>query len=49
MRQMLFKQMDEKKQRERAQKSHNNEQANLWTQDKINYENEEKRLTTKIK
>ena len=49
MRQLLFKQMEEKKRRDAAAKAHTNEQAVLWSRDKQNYEQEENRLQQKIK
>jgi len=41
--------MDEKRQREAAEKALNDEQAQIWKKDKDNYELEEKRLQSKIK
>ena len=49
MRSLLSKQMDEKRQREAAEKALNDEQAQIWRKDKENYELEEKRLQSKIK
>lgn len=49
MRRLLNKQMNEKKQREQAEKAHNDEQAMIWARDKENYEEEEARLNRKIK
>jgi hypothetical protein len=49
MRQLLERQMEEKRQRENAMKANNDEQAVLWARDKQNYENEEQRLAAKIK
>ncbi len=49
MRQLLEKQMKEKKNREMAMKANNDEQAVLWARDKQNYESEEQRLAAKIK
>ena len=49
MRSLLAKQMDEKRQREAAEKALNDEQAQIWRKDKDNYELEEKRLQSKIK
>lgn len=49
MRQLLSRQMQEKKQREAAVKSNNDEQAVLWARDKQNYDSEENRLAQKIK
>ena len=40
--------MDEKRQREAAEKALNDEQAVIWKKDKENYELEEKRLQDKI-
>ena len=44
MRKLLAQQMDEKRQREAAEKALNDEQAQIWKKDKENYELEEKRL-----
>lgn len=41
--------MDEKRQREAAEKALNDEQAVIWKKDKENYELEEQRLQNKIK
>ena len=41
--------MHEKKLREAAVKSNNDEQAVLWARDKKNYDSEENRLAQKIK
>ena len=41
--------MDEKRQREAAEKALNDEQAVIWRKDKENYELEEGRLQSKIK
>ena len=41
--------MDEKRQREAAEKALNDEQAVIWAKDKENYELEEGRLQSKIK
>lgn len=49
MRQLLSRQMHEKKLREAAVKSNNDEQAVLWARDKQNYDSEENRLAQKIK
>lgn len=49
MRQLLERQMAEKRSRENAMKANNDEQAVLWARDKQNYENEEQRLAAKIK
>ena len=49
MRRLLARQMAEKKQREAAEKALNDEQAYIWKKDKENYEEEERRLTRKIK
>ncbi len=49
MRKFLFKQLDEKKGREVMEKALNDEQAVMWHQDKINYEEEERRLNEKIR
>lgn len=49
MRKLLAKQMDEKRQREAAEKALNDEQAVIWRKDKENYEEEERRLNRKIK
>lgn len=49
MRQLLTRQMEEKRTREAAAKAHNDEQAVLWARDKKNYESEENRLAAKIK
>lgn len=49
MRDFLYKQMDEKKNREQMEKALNDEQAVMWHQDKQNYEEEERRLNDKIK
>ena len=49
MRALLAKQMDEKNKREAKMKGHIDEQAMIWSRDKTNYENEEKRLADKIK
>jgi hypothetical protein len=49
MRGFLYKQMDEKKGREGMEKALNDEQADMWRQDKSNYEEEERRLNDKIK
>jgi hypothetical protein len=48
MRDLLNKQMQEKKEREAAEKAHNDEQAMIWRRDKENYEEEERRLKNKI-
>ena len=49
MRNLLTRQMMEKKQRENALKANNDEQAVLWARDKQNYETEEQRIANKIK
>lgn len=49
MRQLLSRQVHEKKLREAAVKSNNDEQAVLWARDKQNYDSEENRLAQKIK
>lgn len=49
MRSFLFKQLEEKKEREKMEKLLNDEQAHMWKQDKQNYEEEERRLANKIK
>jgi len=49
MRFFLSKQMDEKRNRENIEKALNDEQAVMWSQDKNNYEEEERRLNHKIK
>ena len=49
MRKLLAKQMSEKRQREAAEKALNDEQAVIWRKDKENYEEEERRLSKKIK
>ena len=41
--------MDEKRQREAAERALNDEQAVIWRKDKENYEEEERRLSRKIK
>ena len=41
--------MSEKRQREAAEKALNDEQAVIWRRDKENYEEEERRLSRKIK
>ena len=41
MRKLLAQQMDEKRQREAAEKALNDEQAVIWKKDKENYELEE--------
>lgn len=48
MRDLLARQMDEKRQREAFEKAHNDEQAMIWKKDKENYEEEERRLRNKI-
>lgn len=48
MRMLLFRQMQEKRQREAAEKALNDQQAVIWKTDKDNYELEEQRLTSKI-
>ena len=40
--------MQEKRDREAAEKAHSDEQANIWRRDKANYEEEERRLKNKI-
>lgn len=40
--------MQEKKDREAAEKANNDEQARIWKRDKENYEEEERRLKNKI-
>lgn len=40
--------MDDKKNRERLEKALNDEQADMWAQDKKNYDEEERRLNQKI-
>lgn len=40
--------MAEKRDREAAEKAHNDEQAYIWKRDKANYEEEERRLKNKI-
>lgn len=49
MREYLNKQMEEKKHREKREKALNNEQAVMWQKDKEIHEQEEVRLTEKIK
>lgn len=49
MRTFLDKQMDEKKRREAEEKALNDEQAVMWQKDLENYEEEERRMTDKIK
>lgn len=49
MKDFLFKQHQEKRDREAAEKALNDEQAVMWKEDKKNYEVEEKRLQDKIK
>jgi hypothetical protein len=49
MKDFLFKQHNEKKMREQAEKALNDEQAVMWKEDKKNYEVEERRLQDKIK
>lgn len=48
MRDLLSRQMQEKREREMAEKAHNDEQAFIWRRDKENYEEEERRLKNKI-
>lgn len=48
MRDLLSRQMQEKRDREAAEKAHNDEQAYIWRRDKENYEEEERRLKSKI-
>ena len=48
MRKLLALQMQEKAQREAAEKALNDEQAVIWRTDKSNYELEEGRLASKI-
>lgn len=48
MRDLLGRQMQEKRDREMAEKAHNDEQAFIWRRDKENYEEEERRLKNKI-
>lgn len=48
MRELLARQMQEKKEREAQEKAHNDEQAVIWKRDKENYEEEERRLKRKI-
>jgi hypothetical protein len=48
MRDLLARQMQEKKDREAAEKANNDEQARIWKRDKENYEEEERRLKNKI-
>ena len=49
MKDFLFRQHEEKKRREAAEKALNDEQAVMWREDKVNYEEEERRLQEKIK
>lgn len=49
MRNLLARQMDEKNMREQAVKANYDEQAVIWSRDKSNYEEEERRLASKIK
>ena len=48
MRQFLAQQMEEKKKRENDEKSNIDMQARMWQTDKENWEEEEKRLKTRI-
>lgn len=48
MRELLFRQVQEKKNREAAEKASTMEQADIWRRDKENYEEEERRLKNKI-
>ena len=48
MRDLLNRQMEEKRLREAAEKALNDEQAVIWKMDKQNYEEEERRLRNKI-
>lgn len=41
--------MEEKRQREANEKALNDEQAVIWKQDKVNYEDEERRLNDKVR
>lgn len=49
MREELFKQVEEKKMRERMEKEHNDEQARMWAIDWKNYEEQERKLNDKIR
>jgi len=49
MKEFLFRQHEDKKRREAAEKALNDEQAVMWREDKVNYEEEERRLQEKIK
>ena len=49
MRKLLSQQMREKSMREAEEKALNDDQAMIWKQDKMNYEEEEERLRGKIK
>jgi hypothetical protein len=44
MKDFLFRQHEDKKKREAAEKALNDEQAVMWREDKVNYEEEERRL-----
>ena len=48
MRDLLARQMQEKREREAAEKALNDEQAVIWKTDKENYDEEERRLQNKI-
>ena len=48
MRELLNRQMMEKREREAQEKALNDEQAVFWKIDKQNYEEEERRLKNKI-
>ena len=48
MRDFLAKQVAEKRERERNDKSNIDQQAQMWNLDKQNYEEEEKRLKDRI-
>lgn len=48
MRDLLARQMQEKKDREAAEKANADDQARIWRRDKENYEEEERRLKSKI-
>jgi hypothetical protein len=48
MKEELFRQVEEKKMRERMEKAHNDDQAKMWEKYRKNYEQQERNLNDKI-
>ena len=49
MKNMLFRQMEDRRMRDIKEKEHNDEQARIWKLDLKNFTEEEKRIAAKIK